>query len=169
MSGSASRRVRPEVAVRAVVGLLGMAAAAYGAVLLLGLDGADLLDTVLWMAGGVVLHDAVVAPLTVLATVLLVRVVPASWRTSLTVGLVVLLGVTATAVPVLGRFGARSDNPTLLDRDYTGGWLLLAAAVLLLAVLVPVVGARVGRRSGRDVGPGRRVRGAGGPGAPRRR
>ncbi|SDS37773.1 hypothetical protein SAMN04488570_1746 [Nocardioides scoriae] len=155
MSGSASRRVRPEVAVRAVVGLLGLAAAAYGAVLLLGLDGADLLDTVLWMAGGVVLHDAVVAPLTVLATVLLVRVVPASWRTSLTVGLVVLLGVTATAVPVLGRFGARSDNPTLLDRDYTGGWLLLAAAVLLLALVVPVVA--------------RRVRAAGGPGAPRRR
>ena len=36
--------------------------------------------------------------------------------------------VTLVAVPVLGRFGARADNPTLLDRDYVAGWLVLAGA-----------------------------------------
>ena len=151
------------VVVRAGLGLVGVAAAAYGVVLLLALDLADLLDVLLWMAGGVVVHDAVVAPLTVLATVLLLRVVPRAWRTSLTVGLVVLLGVTATAVPVLGRFGARPDNPTLLDRDYVGGWLLLAAVVLVLVVVAPLVRARRGTRAPRE------VRGAGGPGDPGRR
>ncbi len=37
------------------------------------------------------------------------------------VGCVVLGSVTLLAVPVLGRFGERSDNPTLLDRNYTAG------------------------------------------------
>ncbi|ROR90082.1 hypothetical protein [Nocardioides aurantiacus] len=115
---------------QAVVGVVGVAAAAYGGLLLLDLDGPDLLDALLWLAGGVVLHDAVVAPLTVLATLALRRVLPSRTWTAVTVGLVVLLTVTATAVPVLGRFGARPDNPTLLDRDYTGGWLVLAGLVV---------------------------------------
>ena len=36
-------------------------------------------------------------------------------------GLVVLGSVTLLAIPVLGRFGARADNPTLLDRHYGVG------------------------------------------------
>ena len=121
----------PTVSVTQVVlGAVGVAAAAYGVVLLLGQDGPDLLDSLLWVAGGVVVHDAVVAPLTVLATLALRRLLPARAWTAVTVGLVVLLTVTATAVPVLGRFGAREDNPTLLDRDYTGGWLVLALLVV---------------------------------------
>ena len=50
------------------------------------------------------------------------------------VGFVVLGSVTLLAMPVLGRFGARPDNPTLLDRDYSVGlagagrrWSLVAA------------------------------------------
>ena len=51
-----------------LLGVVGVAAAAYGVLLLLRQDAADLLDSLLWLAGGVVVHDAVVAPLTVLAT-----------------------------------------------------------------------------------------------------
>jgi hypothetical protein len=55
------------------------------------------------------------------------------------VAAVVLGSVTVLAVPVLGRFGERSDNATLLDRDYTAGWLVLAlftvAAVVVASVL----------------------------------
>jgi hypothetical protein len=32
---------------------------------------------------------------------------------------------------MLGRFGERRDNPSLLDRNYTGGWLVLATLVAL--------------------------------------
>ena len=35
------------------------------------------------------------------------------------------------AIPVLGRFGARHDNPTLLDRNYVAGWALVAGLTLL--------------------------------------
>ena len=44
--------------------------------------------------------------------------------------LVVLATVTVTAIPVLGRFGARPDNLTILPRNYVLGWLVLAALVL---------------------------------------
>lgn len=143
-----------------VVGAVGVAVAAYGALLLLGQDGPDLLDSLLWLAGGVVVHDAVVAPLTVLATLALRRLLPARTWTAVTVGLVVLLTVTATAVPVLGRFGAREDNPTLLDRDYTGGWLVLALLVVAGTLVGSLLRARragggVSRAGGR-AGPGRR-------------
>lgn len=132
---------------RGTLGVLGLLAGGYGGLLLLRLSGADLLDVVLWMAGGLVVHDAVVAPLTVLAVLALRGVVPVGWRSPVMVGAVVLLTVTATAVPVLGRFGARPDNPTLLDRDYVAGWLLVAAVVL--GVVLVAGGVSAARRRGR--------------------
>lgn len=122
--------------------LVGLAAAAYGVVLLLRQDLPDLLDSLLWMVGAAVAHDAVVAPATLLVTFVLLRVVPATWRTAVTVGLVVLTTVTATAVPVLGRFGARPDNPTLLDRDYTSGWFVLVALCLAVVLAVRLAATR---------------------------
>lgn len=130
---------------RLVIGALGVVMGAFGALRFLQLDLPDLVDAVLWLAGGVVLHDAVVAPLTILLTVALARVVPEAWRSRVTVAAVVLLTVTALAVPVLGRFGARSDNPSLLDRDYVGGWLVLAALVLVATLLSGVVARRLKR------------------------
>ncbi|GAB3992021.1 hypothetical protein [Nocardioides marmoraquaticus] len=145
---------RGSVVVRALLLLAGLAASAYGVVLLLRQDVADLLDSLLWMVGAAVAHDAVVAPVTIVVTLVLLRVVPATWRTAVTVGLLVLVTVTATAVPVLGRFGARSDNPTLLDRDYTSGWLVLAALCLAVVVVVRVVGGRGRRPRGSEEGVG---------------
>lgn len=130
---------------RLLLGALGVVMGAFGALRFLQLDLPDIVDAVLWLAGGVVLHDAVVAPLTLLLTVVLARVVPEAWRSRVTVAAVVLLTVTAVAVPVLGRFGARSDNPSLLDRDYVGGWLVLAALVLVATLLAGVVARRVRR------------------------
>lgn len=130
---------------RLVIGALGVVMGAFGALRFLQLDLPDLVDAVLWLAGGVVLHDAVVAPLTILLTVALARVVPEAWRSRITVAAVVLLTVTAVAVPVLGRFGARSDNRSLLDRDYVGGWLVLAALVLVATLLAGVVARRLKR------------------------
>ncbi|MCW2865851.1 MAG: hypothetical protein JWR20_39, partial [Marmoricola sp.] len=121
---------------RLVLGVIGVAAGLFGVVRLFRLDASGLLDALLWMVGAAVVHDAVVAPLVLLVAWVLRRVLPGRWRTRVTVGLVVVATVTATAVPVLGRFGERPDNPTLLDRPYWVGWLVLvvlvAAVVLLL-------------------------------------
>ena len=133
---------------RLAIGAVGVLMGAFGALRFLQLDLADLFDAVLWLAGGVVVHDAILAPLTIALTVLGTRVVPAGLRTRVTVALVVLLTVTVTAIPVLGRFGARPDNATILPRDYTAGWLVLAALVLVATLAAGPVSRALRRRRG---------------------
>lgn len=136
---------------RLLLGAVGVLAAAFGALRFLQLDLPDIVNAALWLAGGVALHDAVIAPLTVVFTVLATRVVPEEWRTRVTVALIVLVTVTVTAIPVLGRFGARPDNPTILPRNYWAGWLVFAAVVVLCTLLARPVARRLQRRRGTKV------------------
>lgn len=85
-----------------------------------------------WLIGGMVLHDFVLSPLVLVAGLLLVRRrVPVWLRGPVIAGLIVLGTATVVAFPMLGRFGERRDNPSLLDRNYTAGWLMLASLVAL--------------------------------------
>jgi hypothetical protein len=63
-------------------------------------------------------------------------------RTPLLWALVVLGPLTLVAVPVLGRFGAKADNPTLLDRPYWLGYAVVVGLVLAFTA----VGAAARRR-----------------------
>jgi hypothetical protein len=74
-----------------------------------------------------------------------------SWKAVLAaVGAVVLVTVTVAVAPTLAGFGARPDNPTLLDRPYAQGWLVYAAVVVAGGVLGTTVGrAARSRRSSR--------------------
>ena len=126
---------------RVTIGALGVLVGMYGGWLVLS-RGHDLLNLVLWLAGGVVLHDGVLALVVLAVGTVAVRMLPRSARAPAVVGFVVLGSVTLLAVPVLGRFGARPDNPTLLDRDYTVGWLVLAGLVLVGVVTASLVGSR---------------------------
>ena len=132
-------------AVRWVLGLLGSALAAYGGWLLLT-RGHDLRDVVVWLVAGVVLHDAVLAVATVAIGLLVVRLLPVAARAPVVVGFVVLGSVTLVAIPVLGRFGARADNATLLDRDYTAGWMLVVVVTAVVVGVSTLVRSRRGRR-----------------------
>jgi len=123
-----------------LIGTVGVAMGSFGALRFLQLGFGDILNAVLWLAGGVVVHDVIIAPLTLLVTLVAGRLVPAPARTRVAVALVVLATVTVTAIPVLGRWGARPDNPTLLDRNYFIGWLLFAAVVLLGTLLAGPLG-----------------------------
>lgn len=123
---------------RWLLGGVGAAATAYGAVLLLGTGVANTVAAGVWLAGGVILHDALLAPATLAVGLLLARVVPSSWRGTVTAVLVVVGTITVLAIPVLGRFGARPDNPTLLDRHYLAGWFALVVLVLAGAVVVRI-------------------------------
>ena len=121
---------------RLALGGLGVLLAAYGVLRLLELGWDNLVATVVWMAGGVLLHDAVLVPLTlVVGALVLLALRSHPWRAATAAGMLVLATVTVTAVPVLGRFGAKADNPTLLDRPYVAGWLVLVALVVLGTLL----------------------------------
>ncbi len=131
---------------------IGAGATAYGVRLLLERGGADLRDALLWLAGGVVVHDGLVAPAVLLLAAFVARVLRGAVPAGLVVVAVVLGTVSVVAVPVLGRFGARDDNPTLLDRDYGAGWVVLAATTIGVALLVALAGRVSGRRRRRPPG-----------------
>jgi hypothetical protein len=114
---------------RAVLLASGLLVGVVGAVELLAEGGDNLVAAVVWLAGGVVLHDAVLAPLVIAVATLGVLVLPPWARPAAAAATVVLGSLTLMALPVLGKFGARPDNPTLLDRPYLTGWLVLAALV----------------------------------------
>jgi hypothetical protein len=148
--------MRTSLLPRLLLGALGVAVAAYGAWLLLQEDLSDLVDTAIWLAGGIVLHDFVLVPLTLLLGVVLVRLLPANRRAPVAGGLVVLGTVTLMAVPVLGGWGANADNPTILDRSYPAGWLVVAGVTIL--VIAALVLTTTFTQAGRSGGPGARRR-----------
>ena len=123
---------------RVALAALGVLVAAYGGWLLLSRqDTAGNLDVLLWLAGGVVVHDALLAPALVALCWVGARLLPAVARPAAAAGLVVLGSLTLLAVPFLGGFGRDNapDNSTLLDRDYTAGFLVLVGVVLVVVVL----------------------------------
>ena len=129
---------------RRVVAGTGVVLAAYGAFLLLSRQDLDqIISAAVWLAVGVVLHDAVLAPVVLLVVVVVAKLAPATARAPLAIALVVLGSLTLVAVPVLGRFGARPDNATLLDRPYLAAWFVLVGVCLALVV----VAARIRGRS----------------------
>ena len=101
-----------------------------------------------WTVGGVAVHDAVIAPLVVLVGVLLVPRLPSWARAPVTAGLIVLLSVTLLAIPVIGRFGARPDVPSLLDRPYGLLWLAFALVVTVAVVAASLLRRRSSTRNG---------------------
>ena len=132
------------------VGLVaaGVVVGGYGGWLLLWLGWDNLVATLPWLVAAVLLHDAVWAPLVLLVAAVGGARLPRAWRTPVMVGAVVLVTVTVAAVPMLGGFGARPDNPTLLDRPYLVGWLLFAAVVALGVLVGRLVRDRRARRGG---------------------
>ena len=132
--------------VRLVVGGLGLLVGLYGAWLLLSRqDLSQLTSVAIWLVGGLVLHDGLISLAVLGLGAALGLVLSPRVRGPVVAGLVVLGSVTLLAVPVLGRFGAKADNPTLLDRNYVLGWLVLV--VLVAVVVAAVVAVRSRRRS----------------------
>ncbi len=119
----------------------GLLLAAFGAYSLLRLGVGNLVWSLIWLIGGVIVNDALIAPVALGALALGSRSLPPWARGPVVAGAVVLGSVTLLAVPVLGRFGAKPDNPSLLDRSYGVGWLVLAA-VVLVSVLAASLAAR---------------------------
>jgi hypothetical protein len=121
---------------RLAIGAVGLLVGLYGAYLLLSRQDHDqLVSAAIWLGAGVVLHDFVLAPLVLVAVLMGGRLVPVGFRAAVVAGLVVLGTATIVAIPVLGGFGERPDNPSLLNRHYWIGWLVLAAVVLVAVVV----------------------------------
>lgn len=128
---------------RVLLVLLGGVAAAYGGWLLWP----DLATTAAWLAGGPVLHDAIVAPVVGLTGLLLIRALPArAVRGWIAVGLAVTATLLLIAVPLLWRPHRAPHYPGLNDRDYLPGLAIWLGAIWAAVVLGAIITAARRRR-----------------------
>lgn len=105
----------------------------YGIMLLLGHNRMDLESIAMWVAGGILIHDGIFAPLCAALGVSARRLLPRTWWAPLATGTVATVTLLAVATPVLGRHHAMADNPTVLDRNYGVG---LTVGLLVIWILV---------------------------------
>jgi hypothetical protein len=123
---------------RVLLALSGLALLGYGVVLAWEFATSRTVNAVqgiAWFVGGPLVHDGLVAPAVGVAGLVLGRLVPATWRTPVTVGVVLSGVLTLVAIPLLWRPYGTAVNPGLHDRDYG-----VALAVALGAVWVAVLG-----------------------------
>lgn len=125
--------------IRWTLGVLGALVGGYGGWLLVERRPVgDLVDAGIWLVSGVVLHDVLLTGVVLLGG-LGVGLLPRATRAPAAVALVVVGSLTLVAIPVLGRFGERADNPTHLDRPYLASWLAVAALAVVAATVAGVV------------------------------
>ncbi|GAA1971954.1 hypothetical protein [Amycolatopsis minnesotensis] len=127
---------------RTLLVLPGLAALAWGLVLFaqfafpLGPQGFVALG---WLAGGTLVHDAVVAPLAGVAGFALSRILPRPWRAPVLAGAVLSAVLGLIAFPLLWRAHGAPPLPGLHDGDTLGGLLISLGVVWLGVVLAGLV------------------------------
>ncbi len=119
---------------RIVLAIPAVAALAYAATRLADVPSDQWASVLTWLAGGVVLHDGVLAPLVVVLGVIASRWLPAPWRAPAVVGLICWGCVSLIAIPVLTGNGVDPPNETLQHRPYVTSWWIGTAVVVLLVV-----------------------------------
>jgi hypothetical protein len=121
---------------RVILAAPAVAALAYAATLLADVPEEDWVSVLQWLAGGVLLHDGVLAPIVVGLGLVASRWLPAAWRAPAVVGLVCWGSLSLLAIPVLSGNGVDPTNETLQDRPYVTSWWIGMAVTLVLVVAV---------------------------------
>jgi len=95
---------------------------------------ADAINVATWVVGGNIVHDAVLVPIALFVGAILTRFVREPWRTPVRAGFLASACVLLVAIPVVGGFGRKAANPSLLPLDYGTAVLWALAIVWALAV-----------------------------------
>ena len=137
-----------------VCAVAGLGIVAFG---LFGLLNARLVGSIgswaTYLIGGLLVHDALLAPFVVAASVVLIYAVPSRVRPALQGTLIVAGSVVLVAIPAVGGWGRIPTNPSLLPRDYGLG-LAIAVGVIVIAGAIAAV--RAARRRPAQSPPSRR-------------
>lgn len=134
-------------AVRAILVLAGVGVGLWGLWLMRDFTSERLVSAGIWLGGGIILHDAVLAPLTVAVGVVAARVLPRYARAPMGIAFLVWATLTVVLVPVLSGQGGKPDNDTILNRPYVTSWLIMTAVLFVVALVVAL------RRRSREARP----------------
>ena len=118
---------------RYALGGVGVLAMLWAAVLTLtGGKATNPVGVATWLVAGLVLHDAVLAPVVVATGWVLARVLPGWLRAPVQTGALVIGVLTLASVPLLLGRGRRPDNPSADPLDYPRNLLLVAGVVAVV-------------------------------------
>lgn len=98
-----------------------------------------------FVVGGALLHDLLIAPVVILAGVLIVRAVPGQVRGPVQAALLVSAVVALFSYPLVRAYGLAANNPTSLPHNYTLNLLVVLGVVW--AVTAGVIAVRLRRSS----------------------
>jgi hypothetical protein len=88
-----------------------------------------------FVVGGALLHDLVVAPIVVVAGVVLARAVPGRARAAVQAALVVTAIVALFSYPLVRAYGLAANNPTSLPHNYAANLLIVLGVVWAVAAV----------------------------------
>lgn len=100
-----------------------------------------------WLVGSAVLHDVVLVPVVLLASVLVVRLTPAWARVPALWALATSAMLALYAWPFLRGYGRNPSVPSLLARDYVAGLAAYVAAVVVIALAWALLRRRTGSQA----------------------
>lgn len=128
-------------ATRVALMLGGVALGLYGVLLLMDNSTEVIIRIVAWALIGVLLHDAVFAPVCLALGFAGRRILPHRWWTPILVASLCTVVLVLLAIPVYTKPGQHLDNLTVLDRNYQAGFWI-ALAVVWGAALLYLIGDR---------------------------
>lgn len=127
---------------RLALGAIGIAAGLWGGWQLLD-DGATALVSLgIWLVASIIVHDAILAPLTIGLTIVAAKFLPAPARMPAVIGFIVWGTCSIAFFAVITGQVGKTGNETIGNQPYTSAWLVFTAAVAIAAVATSIVRGR---------------------------
>jgi len=123
---------------RGLLALTGVGFGLWGLWLMRDFTSSQLVSMVTFLAGGVILHDAILAPITVGLGVLAARLLPSHFRAAAAGAFLLWATLTVAFFNVLSGKGGKPDNSTVLHRPYLLSWLVLTGVLLGIMIVAAV-------------------------------
>lgn len=127
--------------IRLILVLIALGLGFYGISLLWDMPGPDRLSIVFWLAGGLIVHDALFAPACIALGYGAKKVLPQQWWPPVLIATTASLIVVILSLPVLlPRSPEKTpDNATILDRPYGLSVTIALVIIWVLAIALIVV------------------------------
>ncbi|MGJ9424100.1 hypothetical protein [Aeromicrobium sp. CF3.5] len=127
---------------RLALGAVGVAAGLFGLWHLIDDGTTALLSLGLWLIGAIIVHDAILAPLTIGLTILAARFLPTPARMPAVVGFVVWGTCSIAFFAVISGQAGKTGNETIGGQPYTAAWLTFTALIVIAVGASALVRAR---------------------------
>jgi len=125
---------RGENVVRGLLILTGVGFGLWGLWLMRDFTREQLTSEAFWLAGGVILHDAILAPVVVVVGYAASRLLPAHFRSSTATAFLVWGTLTIAFLPTLSGEGGKAGNDTILGKPYVLSWVVMTLLLVVYAV-----------------------------------